>query len=146
MQRTSGAIGSPLDDDGLDLGPQPGDPAAFELPGGGDGIPVAIDCRDQVVDTFAGLGDRGEHRRRPVGPLGAVTDQLLEVSHDLGRSRQVRLVDHEDVGDLEDACLDDLDGVPGRRCGDHDRGVGGLHDLELGLADADRLDEASIPA
>jgi len=37
-------------------------------------------------------------------------------------------------------------GIAGRRRGDHHGGVGGLHDLELGLADADRLEQASIPA
>ena len=38
-------------------------------------------------------------------------DQLREVADDLGRTRQIGLVDDEDVGDLEDPGLDDLDRV-----------------------------------
>ena len=75
-----------------------------------------------------------------------MTDQFLQVADDLGRSGQVRLVDHEDIGDLEDAGLDDLDGVAARRRRDHHGGVGRLHDLELGLADTDGLEQASIAA
>ena len=59
---------------------------------------------------------------------------------------EIGLVDDEDVGDLEDAGFEDLNGVPGRGRRDHDGRVGRLHDLELGLADADRLEQASVAA
>ena len=51
-----------------------------------------------------------------------------------------------DVGDLEDAGLDRLDVVaePGR--GHDDRGVRGARDLDLVLADADRLDDDDVEA
>ena len=63
MQRTSGALGGPLDHDRLDLRSEPGDPATLQLSGYGDQIAVAVDRGDQVVDPLAGLGDGGEHRR-----------------------------------------------------------------------------------
>ena len=65
MERISGPLGRALDDDRLDLGPQPRDPATLELPGGADRIAVPVDRRHQFVDALAGLGDGGEHRRRP---------------------------------------------------------------------------------
>ena len=73
-----------------------------------------------------------------------MADQLAEVADDPGRSGEVGLVDHEDVGDLEDPGLDDLDGVSARRRRDHDGGVRGLHDLQLRLADTDGLEQGSI--
>ena len=71
---------------------------------------------------------------------------LLELRlHALG-AVAVGLVDHEDVGDLEQARLHHLHRVA--RLGhehDHDR-VGEPHDVELGLPDADRLDEDDVHA
>jgi hypothetical protein len=53
----------------------------------------------------------------------------------------VRLVDHEDVGDLEQAGLGRLHGVAPAGVDDHDGGVGGPRDLHLDLADPDRLEQ-----
>ena len=53
----------------------------------------------------------------------------------------VGLVDHEDVGDLEQAGLRGLHFVAPTGVHDDDRGVGLARDLDLDLADADRLDD-----
>ena len=58
----------------------------------------------------------------------------------------VGLVDHEHVGDLEDAGLGGLDPVAHARRQQHQRGVGGRGDLDLGLADADGLDQHHVAA
>ena len=58
----------------------------------------------------------------------------------------VRLVDHEDVGDLHDAGLERLHLVAGARHQRHDRDVGGAHDVHLVLADADGLDQHDVLA
>jgi hypothetical protein len=53
----------------------------------------------------------------------------------------VGLVDHDDVGDLHDPGLQRLDGVAGARHEDEDDRVGVVDDVDLGLADPDRLQE-----
>ena len=58
----------------------------------------------------------------------------------------VGLVHHEDVGDLQDARLRGLDAVAHAGREQHQGGVGQLHDLDLGLADADGLDEHHVAA
>ena len=54
----------------------------------------------------------------------------------------VGLVDHEHVGDLQDARLRGLDAVAHARREQHERRVGQRHDLDLGLTDADGLHDA----
>ena len=58
----------------------------------------------------------------------------------------VGLVDDEDVADLQDAGLGGLDAVAHARREQHDRGVGEAGDLDLGLADADGLDQHHVAA
>ena len=57
----------------------------------------------------------------------------------------VGLVDDEDVGDLEQPGLGGLHRVAPTRVHDDDRRVGVTRDLDLDLADADRLDRRSTP-
>ena len=81
-----------------------------------------------------------------VGAAVAQRQHVAQVAHDRVGAVAVGLVDHEDVGDLEDAGLGRLDAVahPGRE--QHERGVGQRGDLHLGLPDADRLDEHDVAA
>ena len=64
-----------------------------------------------------------------------------QLGHQAVGARPIRLVDREDVGRLHEPRLHGLHGVPGLRHEHDHRGVGELHDVELGLPDADRLDE-----
>ena len=58
----------------------------------------------------------------------------------------VGLVDDEDVGDLQDAGFDGLDVVAHARHSDHHHRLRRAHDLDLGLAGADRLDDDCVEA
>ena len=69
----------------------------------------------------------------------------LEVAPRLVRTRPVGLVDHEQVGDLEQSRLVRLHGVTPARVDHHDGGVGGAGHLHLHLADAHRLDDHPRP-
>ena len=69
-----------------------------------------------------------------------------QVADDLLGAWPVALVDHEDVGDLQDPGLGRLDRVAHPRRDDHQRGVGQRGDLDLGLADADGLDADHVEA
>src|SRR5437667_10792901 len=68
----------------------------------------------------------------------------LDLLAQLLRSRPVALVDHIQLGDLHDAGLQRLDAVT--RFGDEDQNgrLGGRGDVELGLADADGLDQNAV--
>src|SRR5688572_26102078 len=68
----------------------------------------------------------------------------LELLTQTIRTRTIGLVDHEDVGNLHQPCLERLDRVAGLRDEDDDACIGRACDIELALADADRLDEDSI--
>ena len=84
----------------------------------------------------------GDDRRPPgvVGEIGEV-EHLLEVAAGLVDALAVGLVDHEDVGDLHQPGLVGLHRVAPAGV-DHDDGrVGLAGDLDLDLADADRLDD-----
>ena len=71
---------------------------------------------------------------------------VLEIAPGLGRALSVRLVDDEDVGDLEQAGFAGLDGVPPAGGHHHDRGVSRAGDLHLHLAHADGLNQDGPPA
>ena len=58
----------------------------------------------------------------------------------------VGLVDRDHVGDLEDALLDALQLVAGARQGQEQEGVDHAGDRDLGLADADGLDQHHVVA
>ena len=57
---------------------------------------------------------------------------------------EVGLRDDEHVGDLHDPGLEELEHVARAGLDDDRDGVGGLGDLGLGLADADRLDHDDV--
>jgi hypothetical protein len=59
---------------------------------------------------------------------------------------QVRLVDDQDVRDLQDARFDHLDTIAQVWRQDHDRRVGHSRDFQLGLTDADRLEDDLVEA
>ena len=82
--------------------------------------------------------------RQPVG-RGEV-EHALEVAAGLVGAGAVGLVDHEHVGDLEQAGLVGLHGVAPAGVHHHDGGVGGAGHLHLDLADADGLDQHPRPA
>ncbi len=146
FELASRPLGGALDHDRLDLGLQPLPAAPLELAALRDGLVVTLDGVEQLVDAVA-AGGRGLHDRRlPVAhPLG-LAHHVAQLPDHLGGAGDVGLVDHEDVGDLEDARLEDLHAVAGNRRGDHDGGVDRLHHLELALADADGLEQAAVAA
>ena len=80
----------------------------------------------------------GDRRRRGVG--GEV-QHLLEVAAGLVDALPVGLVDGEDVGHLHQAGLVRLHAVAPAGVDDDDRRVGLAGDLDLDLADPDRLDD-----
>ena len=59
---------------------------------------------------------------------------------------QVRLVDHEDVRDLEDAGLDHLHAVAQVRSQHHHGGIGNRRHLQLRLPHADGLQDHGVEA
>ena len=74
---------------------------------------------------------------------GAASSSIAgEVALGLGGAGTVGLVDHEHVGDLEQAGLGRLHGVAPARVDDDDGRVGRAGHLDLDLADADGLDAA----
>ena len=56
----------------------------------------------------------------------------------------IALVDDEHVGDLEDPRLEDLDRIAAAGLQCDQRRVGDLGDFDLGLSDADRLDQHDV--
>ena len=94
----------------------------------------------QRVHAVAGGGRRLEHGGSPV-PEGGEVEHLLEVAARLSGSGPVGLVDHEDVGRLEEPGLVGLDGVAPLGVEHDDGGVGRPGHLDLDLPDAHGLDE-----
>ena len=85
--------------------------------------------------------------RHPSGrPAAESSQHLLEVPSGVGRAGPVGLVDHEQVGDLHQPGLVGLHRVAPARVDHHDGGVGLAGDLDLDLADPDRLDEHQVEA
>ena len=116
--------------------------------------PDSDEVPDQALDLRRGLGQAlvvqgrgGEDRRlRLVLRTGADVEQEAEGVEEDVRPREVGLVDQDQVRRLDDPGLERLDHVPGPRLKDEDDEVGGGHHVELGLADADRLDEDPVHA
>ena len=107
----------------------------------------AVERGDELVDPLPRGGDGAHHGRAPgrAVDLAAVQrDHVLELLHGGVRAVPVGLVDHEDVGHLEDPGLGRLDGVPHPGGQEHDRRVGQGHDLHLRLAHPHRLDQDHV--
>ena len=89
---------------------------------------------------------RRDRRRRSAGATVVgdrrQVEHLLEVAAGLVDAGPVGLVDHEDVGDLQQPGLVGLHRVAPARVDHHDGGVGRAGDLDLDLAHADGLDDA----
>src|SRR4029450_2912100 len=129
----------------LDLAGGPVAAASFQLAAGRQVGAVGGHGLDQLGDPAAALGNGQDHRDLPGGGR-AKGEDLAQVAGDHPGAVAVGLVDHEDVGYLEDAGLGDLDGVaePGGQ-GDQG-GVGQGGHLDLRLADPARLDQDDVAA
>ncbi len=101
-----------------------------------------------LVDTLRTGRDGPDHRRLPplVAGRPGQGDHVFELPVGVLRAVPVGLVDHEHVGDLQDAGLGRLDAVAHPRCQQHQRGVGQRGDVDLGLAHPHRLDEHHVEA
>ncbi len=110
-------------------------------------LAVGEDALPDVVDTGPGEGRAGDDRGRPLPPAvdepqgpgelaGGAPRLLLAVA--------VGLVDRDHVGDLQDALLDPLELVAGAGEGEEQERVDHPGDGDLGLPDADRLDQHHV--
>ena len=108
---------------------------------------MLLQALHQRVDALAagrlGLDDRHPPTAPPLADgLGArKREHAADLAHHRVGKRIVGLVDHDYVGNLHNARLQRLDRIP--RAGhqhQHHR-VGVIDDVDLGLADADRLHE-----
>jgi hypothetical protein len=107
---------------------------------------MSIHRLDQRVDADAVAGRAAEDRRSILARLAAPE---IEARPELRRRAareafEIRLVDEEDVGPLEDARLHELDEVPCRGLSDEDQRLDEVDDAGLGLPDADGLDEDRV--
>src|SRR3954464_11977034 len=135
----------PLLEDRLHPQPQVGAAAAVDLAAGHHVAPVPLDLGQELVHPLV-AGRHGLHDgRQPVAVL-ADRQHHLEVLGRLLHPVAVGLVDHEDVGDLQDSRLDGLDVVPQAGDGHHHDGVHRAHHVHLVLPHAHRLDEDPVEA
>ena len=105
--------------------------------------PVRVERRHQLVHALA-AGRHGAQDRDPPPAALAEPDHVAQLAHGLGGAVAVGLVHHEDVGHLEDPGLRRLHAVAHARREQHDGRVGQRDDVDLGLADADRLDQHDV--
>ena len=106
---------------------------------------MRLELLDELLDPLAADGLGLDDRHAPAA-LGAEREHAADLADHRVGQRVVGLVDDDDVGDLHDAGLQRLDRVA--RAGhqhEHD-GVGVVDDVDLGLADADRLEEDVVLA
>ena len=125
--------------------------------GCGPGAPPASPpprCRARCSSIFSASSatpsPRGrlgaQDRHLPAVRVVGEREHAADLAHHRVGHRVVGLVDDEDIGDLEQARLDRLDVVTEAGHRDDDGGVGGLHHLDLVLADSDRLDQHALEA
>ena len=130
-----------------DLPLQPGPALVPVAPRCDAGPGEALDFGEDRVHALVLEGRGVEHGGRgPVLPHGADVQEEAEGVEQGLRALEVRLVDEEHVGGLDDPGLEGLDDVSGRGLEDEDDEVGAVEDVELGLADADGLDEDPVHA
>jgi hypothetical protein len=112
------------------------------------GVGLRAEGLDRPKEVVRALVLRG-HRLHDLGDVsfvGGEREHGLDLDDHAVDTLAVRLVHHEDVGDLHDPRLQCLDLVaePGHE--DHDAHVGRAHDLHLVLADPYRLHEHHVLA
>ena len=119
--------------------------AAGELARVGEPVAMGVEGVDELGDARAVARDGGQDRQLPVAgrPRREHVAQLGDRAVGVG---PVGLVDDVQVGDLEQPGLDRLDVVAHAGHGDDRDRVGGLHDVDLVLADADGLDDHDVAA
>jgi hypothetical protein len=106
-------------------------------------LAVRLESGDGLRDSGA-RGGRGLDDRRAPGLVRRQVEHHRELGDRPVRSIPLRLVDDEDVGDLQDPRLDRLDVVALPRH-EHDRDrVRGAHHVDLVLPDAHGLDEHDL--
>ena len=145
-------VGQALGQDAADLGQRPR-PASLGPQSFAASRPMPIERGEQlrhavsgraVVTSTSGASGRGRSGR------ASAADGRDEHRPELGgrplRARLVALVDDDEVGHLQQACLDRLDLVAHLGRLDHDRRVGDGRDLHLALAGPDGLDEHEVEA
>jgi hypothetical protein len=101
---------------------------------------VLVEPGDELLDAGAARRLGLDDRHAPAA-LRREAEHAADLAHHRVGQRMVGLVDDDDVGDLHHARLERLDGIA--RAGhqhQHD-GVGVVDDVDLRLADADRLEE-----
>lgn len=96
---------------------------------------MGIDRFDKFGQPLALGGNEFEHRNTGLGP---------QVACGLVGALTVGLVDHHQIGDLQQPRLGGLDGVARTGVEDHHGRVGDCGDLDLGLPDAHRLQHDQV--
>jgi hypothetical protein len=104
---------------------------------------VGLDRLDQLVHPAIVMGLGHQDRHLPRG-IGAKLQHGLQLRLHAHGAFAVGFVHHEDVRDLEQPGFHHLHRISGLRHQDDDDGLRELHDVELGLSDADGLDDDSI--
>ena len=141
-RRATSALGDQIErqaDPGVSAASGPGAASRGAAPG-----EVTVGRLHDVVDAPR-LGGRGQHHRGRPGELGQ-TDAAPQLAGEAIGAGAIGLVDHEQIGDLEQPGLHRLDRVARLRRQNDEDGVGDLHHTELGLPDADGLDDDAIEA
>src|SRR6476620_7710269 len=134
------------EDDRLDLVARPGLAALAEVTGARQPVGVLVDRLDHLLDALVPGGDGLDDGWPPEARLRPVAEgyHVSQVAHRRVGAFAVGLVDDEHVADLEDPGLRRLDPVAHTRGQQDNGGVGEAGHLDLGLADADRLDEHDV--
>ena len=109
---------------------------------------VLVDRLDQLVDAARSGRGRANDDRPPLPwfPIATSRDHVVQLAYRGVGPVSVALIDHEQVGDLEQPCLCRLNAVAHTWRKQHDGGVGSRCDVDLGLTHADGLDEHDVEA
>ena len=108
-------------------------------------LPVLGDAVGQLLDALAG-GGLGANDRHAPARLRAKREDRADLAHHRVGQRMVGLVDHDHIGDLHHPRLQRLDRVAGAGLEREDDRVGMIDDVDLALADANRLQQDVVLA